>query len=198
MEMETIRSNFIRKGFDFQYFCGKEEAAKYLLKNISGKTVGIGGSMTLVELGLYEKLQQNNQVFRHWEQGSEGAHRASRAEIYLCSANGLSEKGDIVNIDGGGNRTASTMYGHDAVYLVCGINKLAPDFESALYRARNIACPLNARRLKVNTPCAKGDTLKCYDCSSPERICAAVAWLMKKPNSIRKMEIILIGEKLGF
>ena len=94
-------------------------------------------------------------------------------------------------VDGNGNRVASTLFGHETVYLVVGSNKLAPDYESALWRARNIAAPKNAQRLNRKTPCAvKGD--RCYDCSSPDRICRALVVLWGKPNTVKKMEILLV------
>ena len=89
------------------------------------------------------------------------------------------------------------MFGHETVYLVVGSNKLAPDYESALWRARNIAAPKNAQRLNRKTPCAvKGD--RCYDCSSPDRICRALVVLWGKPNTVKKMEILLVDEALGY
>jgi L-lactate utilization protein LutB len=198
-KISVLKTSFEKKGYSFSWFDTKEEAKEYLLGQISGKTVGIGGSMTVKEMGLYEPLKETNEVHWHWTDGDGVRVKASTAEVYLMSANGLSEKGEVVNIDGFGNRVASTMYGHDTVYIICGENKLAPDFESALYRARNIAAPLNAKRFNLDTPCALNkDGLKCFDCSSPNRICKAVSILWQKPNAIRRMEIVLIGESLGY
>ena len=199
MDIQQIKSNFEKKGYFFSFFDTPDSAREYLLSKISGKSVGIGGSMTVKELGLYEGLCRENDVHWHWEQGEAARIPAASAQVYICSANALSEKGDIVNIDGNGNRTSATMYGHDDVYIICGTNKLTPDFPSALHRARNIASPLNARRLGADTPCANSSSeLRCYDCSSPGRICRAVAWLMAKPNGIKHMEIILIHGELGY
>ena len=101
---------------------------------------------------------------------------AMTADVYVSSANALAESGEIINIDGRGNRVAGTLYGAERLYLVIGKNKLAPTFEDALWRARNIAAPKNAKRLGVKTPCAiRGD--HCYDCSSPERICRGLVVL---------------------
>ncbi len=114
----------------------------------------------------------------------------------MSSINGLAETGEIINIDGNCNRVAAILYGHEKVYLVAGQNKLAKDYDAALWRARNIAAPLNTKRLNRKTPCAvKGD--KCYDCRSPERICATLSVLWTKPSSC-DYEIILIEENLGF
>ena len=114
----------------------------------------------------------------------------------LSSVNGLAETGELINIDGAGNRVASTLFGHKRVYFVVGANKIAPDYDAALWRARNIAAPKNAQRLKRKTPCAaKGD--RCYDCSSPERICRELVVLWDKPMGVDTMEIVLIDQDLG-
>ena len=125
------------------------------------------------------------------------SQEAAAAPIYLTSVNGLAETGELINIDGTGNRVASTIFGHEEVYFLIGRNKLAPDYDAALWRARNIASPKNAHRLGCKTPCAvKGD--KCYDCSSPERICRALAVLWEKPKGIGRAEVVLIDEDLGY
>ena len=117
-------------------------------------------------------------------------------DVYLTSANAVSAMGEIVNIDGTCNRVAGSLYGFDACYVVCGVNKLTPDLTSAMRRARTIAAPLNARRLGKRTPCAVDG--KCHDCRSPERICRAMAVLMAPPARMRHYEIVLIGEELGY
>ena len=117
------------------------------------------------------------------------------AQVYLTSANALAETGEILNIDGGGNRVASTLFGHEKVYFIIGRNKLAPTYEEALWRARNIAAPKNAQRLKKKTPCAvKGD--RCYDCKSPDRICRALVTLWE-PMMGMETEILLVDQDLG-
>ena len=115
----------------------------------------------------------------------------------LTSVNGLAETGELINIDGTGNRVASTIFGHEEVYFLVGSNKIAPDYDAALWRARNVASPKNAQRLGKKTPCAvRGD--KCYDCKSPERICRALAVLWEKPTGIGRAEVVLIDEPLGY
>ena len=114
----------------------------------------------------------------------------------FSSVNGLAETGEIINIDGTGNRVAAIFYGHKKVYLVVGKNKIAPDYEKALWRARNIASPRNAKRLGVNTPCAVNAD-KCYDCKSPQRICRGLLVLWEKPMA-SDIEILLINEDLGY
>ena len=112
--------------------------------------------------------------------------------------NALAETGELVNIDGTGNRVASTLFGHEEVYFIVGANKIAPDYDSALWRARNIAAPLNARRLHRKTPCAQGETLRCYDCRSPERICNGLSVLWRPLGGVGETLVCLVGEDLGY
>lgn len=184
-----------QRGYTVHIFETGAEAADYLNGAIDGVSVGIGGSVTVQQLGLYDRLAQHNQVYWHWQGGPEQRAKAAEADVYLTSANGLAETGEILNIDGAGNRVASTLYGHKKVYFVIGANKLAPTRDEALWRARNIAAPRNAQRLGKKTPCAvKGD--KCYDCKSPDRICRGLVELWG-PMMGMETEVILIGEDLG-
>ena len=178
-------------------FAGREEAASYLNSAIDGTTVGFGGSITLQELGLFDSLGEHNTVYWHWRQEGDPARAAAaNAAVYITSANGLAETGEIVNIDGVGNRVASTLYGHQKVYFVIGRNKLAPTYEEALWHARNISAPKNAQRLKKKTPCAlRGD--RCYDCKSPDRLCRGLVVLWE-PMMGMSTEVILIDEDLGY
>lgn len=186
----TLRS----LGYTVQCFDTAAQATDYLDGQIDGKTVGMGGSVTLQELGLYPRLAAHNQVAWHWEGGT--LDQAATAQVYISSVNALAETGEVINIDGNGNRVASTIYGHEKVYLVVGINKIAPNYDRALWRARNVAAPKNAQRLNKSTPCAaKGD--RCYNCSSPERICRALTVFWCKPTSM-DVEIVLVAEALGF
>ena len=195
MAFETVKKNLEERGYAVQVFATAAEATAYLDANIDGKTVGFGGSMTLTDLGLYESLGSHNETFWHWADGPAARAQAKDAQIYLTSANGLAENGDIINIDGAGNRVASTLYGHEKVYIVIGRNKLAATYEEALWRARNIAAPKNAQRLGRKTPCAvNGD--RCYDCKSPDRICRGLVVLWG-PMMGMETEIVLIDEELG-
>jgi len=187
---ETLES----LGYTVSSFATAAEAADYLDGAIDGVSVGIGGSITVKEMGLYPRLSAHNKVIWHWE-GAPYTD-ADHTDVYISSVNGLAETGEIINIDGNCNRVTSAMYGHKKVYLVVGSNKIAPDYDSALWRARNIAAPLNAQRLNKNTPCAvKGD--KCYNCKSPDRICRALTVLWCKPTPI-EIEVVLVDEKLGY
>lgn len=201
MDFTLVQKNLEANGFKVSVFPDAKAAAEYLDASIDGATVGMGGSMTIQEMGLYDMLAAHNTVYWHWRvpEGAEVSaiyRGAQQADVYLSSVNGLAETGELINIDGSGNRVSAIQYGHKTVYLVAGSNKLAPDYESALARARNIAAPLNAQRLKRETPCAKnGD--RCYDCKSPQRICCGLSVLWKKPFACN-YEVILIDEPLGY
>lgn len=198
MNLDRAIETFRRRGFQVSFFETAAAACDYLCSETTGKSVGIGGSKTAQELGLLEKLSKNSTV--HWHQMQEGAEvfsLAASAQVYISSANAISETGEIINIDGRGNRVSATLFGHEKLILVAGVNKLAPDFDSAMHRARNIAGPLNARRLGKKTPCALGTELRCYDCSSPDRICRGFV-VMTHPMMGMACELVLINETLGY
>ena len=193
---DTVKKNLEDRGYAVEVFASGVEAAAYLDGAVDGKSVGFGGSMTLDQLGLYDALGKHNTVVWHWKQDAGPARREGMfTDVYLSSANGLAETGEIINIDGNGNRVAAKLFGHEKVYLVIGRNKLAPTYEEALWRARNIASPKNAQRLGKKTPCAvKGD--RCYDCKSPDRICRGLVTLWG-PMMGMETEILLVDEDLG-
>ena len=191
----NLTKNLEERGFAVRTFATKEEAVGYLDREIDGVSVGFGGSMTVQEMGLYPRLAAHNSAVWHWDKA--GLEQAAATDVYISSVNGLAETGEIINIDGTGNRVASTLFGHKRVYFVVGKNKIAPDYDKALWRARNIAAPKNAQRIGVQTPCAvKGD--RCYNCKSPQRICRGLVVLWEKPRAIETMEVILIDEELGY
>lgn len=201
MEFTKVQENLEKIGYSVSEFTTKEEATDYLVKEIKGVSVGFGGSVTLQEMGVYDRLAEDNEVLWHWRvpegQTPDEIHRkAALAEVYLSSVNGLAQTGEIINIDGTGNRVAATIFGHKKLYLIVGENKIAPTYEEALYRARNVAAPKNARRLNRNTPCVQGEE-RCYDCKSPERICNVVSVFWRKPGSM-DVEVVLIHENLGY
>ena len=201
MDFTKLKENLTNNGFKVSVFDNKEAATEYLNKTINGFTVGIGGSMTIKAMDLYNILGKHNQVFWHWEE-KEGFSKdeiyreAQKADVYFSSVNGVAETGEMINIDGSGNRVSAIQYGHKKVYLIIGNNKVAADYDKALFRARNIAAPLNAQRLKKNTPCAINGT-KCFDCQSPDRICRGLSVLWKKPSNC-EYEVVLINEPLGY
>lgn len=194
-DMEKLRKNLTERGFSSSFFETAAEAAEYLDGKLDGCVVGFGGSLTVLDMGLYERLGTHNAVYWHWK--NDSLAKARSANAYISSLNGVAETGELINIDGTGNRISATIFGPEKVYFVIGVNKIAPDFDSALWRARNISAPKNAQRLKRKTPCAvKGD--KCYDCKSTERICRALTVLWEKPNGIKEMELVIVNQELGF
>ena len=201
IDFTDLKNNLENKGYLVSVFETKEKAAEYLNNQIDKKVVGFGGSVTLHELELFQKLSTHNTVYWHDKKPenmsvAETRLAAAQAEIYISSVNGISEQGEIVNIDNTGNRVAALSYGPSKVYLVLGENKVTKDYDSALSRARNIAALLNAKRLNRNTPCAINAD-RCYDCKSEERICRNLSVLWTKPTGI-EYEIILIHENLGY
>ena len=197
MQLDTAVKNLTNHGFSVRVFKTQQEAISAISQELSGRTIGFGGSVTLQELGLFEKLSANNTVFWHWKQSpAEAREKAAGAQVYMTSANAISETGEIINIDGTGNRVSSSLYGHKKVWFVVGSNKLAPTYDEALWRARNIAAPKNAQRLGVKTPCAvKGD--RCYDCKSPQRICRGLVVLWEAVKGC-ETEVVLVDEALGY
>ena len=199
MDLQTCKERLEANGFTVRVFETREAAADYLDAAINGKTVGMGGSMTLAELNAYERLSQHNTVYSHQAGGDPAEQRrlAATADVYLLSANAIAaETGELLNIDGVGNRVSASLYGHEKVIFVAGRNKVSPDFHEAYQRLRNVVAPKNAQRLQRKTPCAaKAD--KCYNCSSPDRICNGLVVHMK-PMRGMPTEGILIHEDLGY
>ena len=195
MDIEKTIKNLKERGFDVTRFSTGREAADYLCGEIQGVSVGIGGCKTADQLGLYEKLSEKNTVYWHWkDNGPEVRRNENSAEFFICSANAVSEDGELLNIDGMGNRIAGQVFGHKKVYIVIGTNKICPDFASALFRARNVAAVQNGKRFGKKTPCQIDG--KCHDCRSKERICNAltVQW---GPMMGMETEVVIIDEELG-
>ncbi|SHK19880.1 Uncharacterised ACR, YkgG family COG1556 [Anaerobranca californiensis DSM 14826] len=201
MDINITIENLKKKGYSVSYFERSEDATEYLNNIIDGKTVGFGDSTTLFSIKLFEKLKTHNEVFdpqncQIGENFNDIAKKCLTTEIFITSVNALTQTGEIVNIDDTGNRIAGSLFGHEKVFFVVGINKLVDSLEDAIYRGKNIAAPKNAKRLGIMTPCAiKG--YKCYNCSTPDRICNAMIIHYRKMSNI-EMEIILINEELGF
>ena len=193
---ETLR----KRGYDVSCFETGEDAAAYIDSKIDGFTVGFGDSETIMSLSLYERLSSHNEVYdpKHPREG-KGFYDTARicltTEIFLTSVNGIAETGEMVNIDGTGNRVAGSLYGHRKVYFVAGRNKISPNLEEAAQRARNVVAPKNAARHQYKTPCAVHED-RCYDYSSANRICNAQVIYWRKMNHM-DMELVLINEDLG-
>ena len=200
-DFSKLEKHLKEKGYLVSVFENKESASEYLKSKIQNKTVGFGGSVTLREMELFNTLSPQNKVLWH-DKMPEGMtvmevrSAAARSDVYVSSVNGISEEGEIVNIDHTGNRVAAISYGPGEIYLIIGKNKVAPTLEDAIHRARNVAGPKNAQRLNRKTPCAKNAD-RCYNCNSPERICRNLSVFWEKPAGA-VYEIILIDENLGY
>ena len=197
MGFDTVKQNLEERGYTVRVFSTGKEAADYLDAAIDGRSVGFGGSATLDALGVYERLGKHNETVWHWKWEDPAAARreAMTTDVYLTSVNALAETGELVNIDGAGNRVAATLFGHEKVYYVIGRNKLSATYHEAVWRARNVAAPQRARQLGKKTPCAvKCD--RCYDCKSPERICRGFVTLWG-PMMGMEAEVLLVDEELG-
>ena len=195
-DFSKVEKALKERGYTVKVFATGAEAAAYLDGEIDGATVGIGGCATAQELGLYELLEKHNTVIWHWKQeGADVRKKAMTTDFYITSANALAESGEIVNIDGVGNRVAATLFGHKKVYFIIGRNKLTAGYESAVHRARNVASPRRAQQLGAKTPCAeKAD--RCYDCRAAGRICRGMTTLWG-PMMGSEAEVILIDEEHG-
>lgn len=195
--IDNLRIN----GYEVDYFENCEEAKKALLNEITkDKSVGIGGSQTIYDIGIHEDLiNRGSEVYWHWlvdnERKDKERAEASNSSVYLSSSNALTQDGKIVNIDGLGNRVASIIYGHDKVYIVAGINKITLDVNEAIKRIKREACPKNAKRLNLDTSCRY--TGECNDCSSNQRMCNVTVVLDKKPMQ-SEIKVILVNEELGY
>ena len=195
MNLETTLKNFEKNGFKTRHFSNPNELQEFLKSEIRDMSVGMGGSVSLSQLGVYETLKDTNQEYWHAvDKSPETFEKASLAQVYILSANALTENGEIVNIDGRGNRVSGAIFGanRQKVLYICGTNKIEENLEKATWRAKNVAAPKNAQRLGLKTPCAiKAD--KCYNCMSPQRICRATA-IISRPTSAETTIIIVDGD----
>jgi hypothetical protein len=192
-----------KRDFDAEYFSDVAGVNGALLEMIPKKaTVGIGGSVTVRELGIIGQLEKRgNEVTHHWKpEATKEANREIRkkegtADYYLTSANAITKHGDIINIDGIGNRVAHMIYGPDNVIIIAGYNKIIPDIDSGIRRSKQIAGVINARRVGAKTPCA--DTGKCVDCNAPGRICRVTTIMQYRPWQTN-IKVMLVNEILGY
>ena len=189
--------------FDAHFVSTTDEAREIILNMCSAhETYGFGGSDTTRSLGVLEELRDRGKtIYDHWRKGltsEEDLHirlHQGRCECFFCSANAISATGEIVNVDGIGNRTNAMTFGPKKVVIVAGMNKVTPDLESALRRVRDIAAPMRAKSLDMETPCAK--TGICTDCDSPQRICRVTTILHRRPM-LTDVSVILVNQSLGF
>ena len=199
---KTIIKNLKRRHIEGFYCPSGEEAVKKVSELIAdGSTVTWGGTMTVRDLGIPEHLKSrgtleiiDRDLAETLEERQAMYLRAFSADVYLSSANAISEDGVIVNIDGAGNRVAAITWGPQKVIFVIGLNKVTQTVEAALSRARGTASPINSARFDIKTPC-KADGV-CHNCNSPECICNYVHFLRNSPKG--RHTVILVGENLGY
>ena len=197
--IEKLREN----NFTANYFSDRNKAVEHIKTLIpSGAEVGVGGSATLQELGIINIVKDKNAVllfhgFQNLtlEEKNNIRRKQLVSDVFFTSANAITLNGEIVNVDGAGNRVAAMTYGPKKVVVVAGINKIVSDVRSGFERIRLYAAPKNNFRLGLNNPCVK--TGICQDCSSKERICNTYSVIRKKAL-YSNIEIVLIGEALGF
>ena len=190
-----------RRGFDAYYVSTADEARAKALELISeGSTVSWGGSGTIDEIGLKQAVIDgeynviNRDEAKTPEERTELMRKALTCDAFLMSANAVSEDGQMVNIDGNGNRVAALCFGPKEVIVVAGMNKVAGNIEEAYARARKFAAPVNAQRFNLGTPCNR--TGMCADCLSPDSICSQL--VVTRRTSGGRIKVILVGEDLGF
>ena len=199
---ERMIKNLKRRNMEAFYCKTAAEAVNKVSELIAdGSSVTWGGSMTIRDMdipkalksrGTLEVLDRDEVTDR--EEVVKIYERAFTADVYLSSANAISEDGVIVNIDGNGNRVAAITWGPKKVIFIIGVNKVAQTVEAALQRARSTASPINAARFDIKTPCQTDGV--CHNCNSPESICNYVHFLRNSPRG--KHTVILVGEPLGY
>lgn len=191
-----------KNNFEALYVPDSKAAVEEVMKRIpDGVTVGIGGSVTLTQLGLQESLVKRkvqliwpHQQAKSDEERLELFRRCFASDVFLTGTNAVTEDGKLFNVDMTGNRVGAMFIGPKKVIVVSGVNKIVKDLEDAEKRVREWVAPQNAKRLKKKTPCV--ETGVCGDCSSPDRICNIYVSLAKKPART-EVVVILVGENLG-
>ncbi len=200
---QRMIKNLNRRHIEAYYCPTAAEAVKKVSELIpDGSSVTWGGSMTIRDMGIPQLLCNRGTLevldrdkAETPEEVQEIYLRAFTSDVYLSSANAISEDGVIVNIDGNGNRVAAITWGPKKVIFVIGINKVAQTVEAALARARSTASPINAQRFDINTPC-KTDGV-CHNCNSTDCVCSYVHFLRNSRNKGRHV-VVLVGEDLGY
>ena len=181
----------------------KEEALEIITELLGeGDTVAVGGSMTLFEAGVIDMLRDGSYNFLdRYEKGLSREEiqsifvKSFSADAYITSTNAITEKGELYNVDGNGNRVAAMLYGPESVIVVAGCNKIVRDLDAAKARVEEIAAPANCVRLNMGTPCTTAG--KCCHCSSENKICCDTV-IMGKQRIKDRIKVILVGEELGY
>lgn len=185
------------------YFPKADEARHLVLHSVrEGMRVGLGGSMTLREMGMVEGLKEKGAlILDHWDESLsfEETLRVRKeqlvCDVLLSSVNAVTEAGELVSRDGIGNRTSAMTFGPEKVFLLAGTQKIVPDLAAAIRRIDEVAAPRRAKSLSMDLPCTKADG--CVNCNDPNRICRATLILHRRPL-LTDITVILIGEALGY
>ena len=196
--MKKLIDNLNSRGFEAVYVENRIDALAELDKHIeNGANVGIGGSITANEVGVQDHLKARDcTIYGYgYYDGKDMHQKAHESDWYISSANAICESGDIVNIDGRSNRIGGIVCGPKKVVIIAGVNKVVEDITAGIYRARNVAAPMNALRLKRETPCRY--TGKCENCNSPDTICNNTL-IQHHPSIGTRVIVVIIGETLGF
>jgi len=199
---QTIIKNLKVRHIEGYYCASAQEAVQKVSDLIEdGSSVTWGGTMTVRDLGIPDFLKKrgtlkvlDRDLVKTPEEKQDMYLKAFSADVYLSSANAISEDGVIVNIDGNGNRVAAITWGPKKVIFVIGLNKVAQTVQDALARARSTASPTNAARFDIKTPCQIDGV--CHNCNSPESICNYVHFLRNSPHG--RHTVVLVGENLGY
>ncbi len=197
---QTVIKGLASRNMTGYYAETKEEALKTALDLIpEGSKVARGGSFTVNEIGLTKALEDGNYDFCNRELVADKKAAelfAYNSDVYIGSANALTEDGILINIDGNANRVSAYAYGPKKLVLICGMNKVAKDVDAAMKRARNTAAPANMTRFAGrNTPCTKTGT--CMNCKSPDTICCQILITRYSMHKDR-IHVILVNDELGF
>jgi L-lactate utilization protein LutB len=202
--IQKTLSSLKKNGMEALYYSNRTDTKEEVLKRIPpGTKIGIGGSVTLREMGLLDELRKRgHELFDHWQDGLskeerfEVGRKQQSSEIFLTSTNALTRDGKLINVDATGNRVTSMIFGPPEVIVVTGINKIVKDVQEGLDRIKKMVAPQNCQRRKDQTPCAVD--LICHDCNSPGRLCRITTIIERKPFATKKFVVILVGEELGY
>ena len=191
-----------KNNFEALFVPDSKAAFEEVMKRIpDGSTVGVGGSVTLTQIGLLDALERRNvqliwpiQQAKNMDERMELFRKSFSSDFFLTSTNAITEDGKLFNVDATGNRVGAMFIGPKKTIVVSGVNKIVRDIGAAEKRVKEWTAPQNAKRLNRKTPCV--ETGVCADCSSPDRICNIYVTLAKKPART-EVVVILVGEKLG-
>ena len=195
---ETVIKGLKSRNMSGYYAKNKEEALKTALELIpKGSSISMGGCMSAQEIGLVSALKESDYHFidRSKMEPREALLAAYDADVFLASANAMTDDGILVNIDGNANRVSCIAQGPKKVIMIVGLQKVCADQDSAMKRARNVAAPANAQRFPIKTPCRV--TGKCSDCKSPDTICCQFL-ITRYSRHADRIHVILVNEEIGF